>query len=490
MADRNLHKASLVTIGAVLGAVIALALIFVISILTNVQTDPSSANDQSKDTPLDESDSSGAFLSGPDGTPKVSMASPREDLEAAWEALTSNQSNIAQIESLLKVAQIWIEKDGIEVIDQISATLTDTTVRDAVIASVIQSVVLADPQAALQQALELKGASRQFALQAIIEVWATADPQAALASVSILESRTDRKTLQERVLRVWASVDPQELFNAVESLPENVRMLGLEVALIAISRKLPEEAVKLMADLTDRDLIDKLSKEIATHWSQKDAHTALEWVLTNEFPTDVIQAEALMIVLANLTEKDPEFAFQTARDQPIVLRGQYYRGLEVTVIQHLVESDIDAAQEMLAQIRNEGLTVAHAYSEVGRAYIRNGEFDQALKLGERLSERGQRIYNGSLMYQWALSDPESLFSALEGLPNELVKEQAARGLMRYNPETYALSDRQLEKVATYLPEGYTPPGLIPDGDGGFISTQVLEDTMNVIFLNSSQLLEE
>ena len=183
-------------------------------------------------------------------------------------------------------------------------------------------------------------------------------------------------------------------------------------------------------------------------------------------------------------------AFQTARDQPIVLRGQHYRGLEVTVIQQLVEHDIDAAMEMLAQIRNEGLTVAHAYSEVGRAFIRNGEFDRALKLGERLSERGQRNYNGALMYQWALTEPESLFSAIEGLPNDLIREQAARGLMRYNPETYALSDEQLQQIAAYLPEGYVPPGSIPDGDGGYISPQIFDDPTSVIILTTNQLLDD
>ena len=484
MADRKLHKASLVTIGAVLGAVVALALIFVISILKGVQTHPAN------DTFLNEPDSSNALLSGPDGITKVSVASAREDPEIAWKVLTSNQSNIAHFESLLKVAQIWIEEGGISAIDQISASLSDSTVRDAIVVSVLQNVVLADPQSALQQALELKGASRGLALQAIIEVWATDDPQAALASVSILESRSDRKTLQESILRVWANVDPQGLLSTVESLPENLRMFGLEVALIALSKEMPEEAVRLIADLTDRDLLDKLSKEIAAHWSKQDPRAALEWVLANEFPTNVIQAEALMIVLGNLTKVDPDLAFQTARDQPIILRGQYYRGLEVTVIQQLVEHDIDAAMEMLAQIRNEGLTVAHAYSEVGRAFIRNGEFDKALKLGERLSERGQRNYNGALMYQWALTEPDSLFSAIEGLPNDLIREQAARGLMRYNPETYALSDEELQQIAEYLPEGYVPPGSIPDGDGGYITPQIFDDPTSIIILNSNQLLDD
>lgn len=490
MTDRKLHKAGLVTIGAVLGAVVALALIFVMSILKGVQTESSNEIDQSSDELLNASDSTNPLLSSADRSSNISVASAIRHPEAAWEVLVRSGSGVSQLETLLKVAQFWIEKDGIQVIDQIGATLSATTVREAVIASVLQSVASADPQMALQQALGLEGVSRQLALQTIIEVWATADPQAALAGVSVLESKSDRRTLQETILRVWANINPQGLLEAVESLPENLRKLGLEEALLVISRDTPEEAVRLIADLTDRDLLDKLSKEIATYWSEQDPRAALDWVLNNHFPTNVIQAEALMIVLGNLAKEDPDLAFQTARDQPIVLRGQHYRGLEVTVIQQLVEHDIDAAMEMLAQIRNEGLTVAHAYSEVGRAFIRNGEFDRALKLGERLSERGQRNYNGALMYQWAMTEPESLFSAIEGLPNDLIREQAARGLMRYNPETYALSDEQLQQIAAYLPEGYVPPGSIPDGDGGYITPQIFDDPTSVIILNSNQLLDD
>ena len=298
MTDRKLHKASLVTIGAVLGAVVALALIFVISILKGVQTDPTNESDQASEALLNASDSSNPLLSAADGSSNISVASATKHPEAAWEVLVRNGSGISQLETLLRVAQFWVEKDGIQVIDQIGATLSDTTVREAVIASVLQRVATTDPQMALQQALKLKGASRRLALQAIIEIWATTDPQAALAGVSNLESRSDRTTLQETILRVWANISPQGLLEAVESLPENLRKLGLEEALLVISRDTPEEAVRLMADLTDRELVDKLSKEIATYWSEQDPRAALDWVLNNDFPTNVIQAEALMIVLS------------------------------------------------------------------------------------------------------------------------------------------------------------------------------------------------
>lgn len=453
MIDRRLNKAGHFTIGAVSGAFVSLALIFVISILNDGQTDPTSATDQLMDDSYNESGNPNSLLPGQDGNSSVSVDSAHEHPEIAWKALVGKGSDIAQIESLLRVAQTWIEKDGIEVIDRFSATLLDTTVREAIIASILQDIAFADPRIAMQQALELKGASRNFAVQEIIEVWATVDPQEALAAVSLLDSVPDQSTLQEGILEVWANVDPRGLLSAVESLPEDLRMLGFEVALMAIAKNTPEEAIKLMEDLTDRRLIALLSKEIATHWSKQDAHAALDWVLTMEFPTNIIQAEALMAVLASLTKEDPELAFQTARDQPIVLKGEFYRGLEVTVIQQLVESDIDAAAEMLAQVRSEGLTVAHAFDEVGRAYIRKGEIDQAFELGERLSERGRQIYNGRMMYQWARSEPEALFAALDRLPNDLMRQQAARGLIRHNPETNALSDEQLEQMATtYLQE--------------------------------------
>lgn len=454
---RGFHAAGLVAIGAVVGSIATLAVALSVSALIGSTPQPSLAGNQSGSTLLGDPASSRTLDQVPDVPMQSSTASAYESLDDKWEALVAGQSNIAQIEMLLRHAQIRLEKDGIKVIDQFSQTLTDTTVHDAVIAYALQDIAQTDPKTALQQALELRGPAREFVLQTIVEIWASADPQSALAGVSNLESWTERQALQESVLRVWANVDPRGLLDGIELLPEDLRQLGMEQALLAISRESPREAIELMADSSDRDLIDKLSKEIATHWSEQDPHAALDWVLTNEFPTNVIQAEALMIVLANLASEDPELAFSTARGQPIVLRGQFYRGLEVTVIQNLVETDIDAAKAMLSQIRNEGLTVAHAYSEVGRAYVRNGEFDQALKLGERLSERGQRNYYGSLMYQWAQSDPESLFAALEGLPSDQMRDQAARGLVRYNSETYALNDEQLQHLQTYLPEGYEDP---------------------------------
>ena len=374
-----------------------------------------------------------------------------DDPESAWNSFVNDESSdLSQTEHLIEVAEIWISQEGIRVIDRVSESLSTPVVRDAVVTSVLHNITPNDPASAFRQALSLKSSSRELALTTIAEVWSASSPAEALMAVMAVETDSERELLQQTVLQTWAAVDPNALLDAIEQLPEAIRVLATEAAMFAIARISPDQATRFLAEVTDRDVRDQLAKEIAAYWSESDVASALDWALNDEFATDVLQAEVLMIVLADLATKDPDLAFRTARQQPVVLRGQYYRGLEVTVIQHLVETDIDKASSMLSEIRSEGLTIPHAYSEVGRAMVRNGDIDQALKLGERLSGRRQSNYNGSLMYQGALVNPESLLEAIEGLPTDELKLQAVRGLNRFNPQTKALSDEQLEYANSFL----------------------------------------
>ena len=411
--------------------------------------------------------------------------SAHEDPASAWSQIVfDSQPNLAQTEFLIRVASEWLMQEGISVIDRISESLTDEVVRDAVITSALHRVAQEDPSAALLAAVKLTGDSRELALRTIAEVWARIDPQAALEVLATLERGETLALLQESVLQAWAANDPTGLLEMIATIPEQLRAMAKEEALLAIARVSPEEALSFLSDLENDDLRIKLAKEIATYWSEKDPHAALDWVLNEQFTTNVQQAETLMIVLANLATRDPDLAFQTARDQPIVLRGQYYRGMEVTVLQHLVETNIDKALAMLPSIRNEGLTLTHAYSEVGRAMIRDGKFDRALELGERLDERRRRNYNGSVMYQWAMSEPETLFSSLENLPSDQLKDQAARGLVRYNQDTKALSSEQMEHVASFLPDGYVDPYSNGVRRMEIDTSKWLDQQVQVIFLDA------
>jgi len=407
-----------------------------------------------------------------------------EDPALAWSRIVfDSQPNLAQTEFLIQIASEWLLQEGISVIDQISESLTNTVVREAVIMSALHRIAQDDPRAALIEALQLTSDSRELALRTIAEVWARIEPQAALAEIATMESGKTLKLLQESLLTAWAAHDPRNLLEMLASVPEHLRAMAKEEAMLAIASISPEEAVSFLTDIEDDDLRIKLAKEIATNWSEQDPHAALDWVLNEAFTTDVQQAETLMLVLANLATNDPELAFKTARDQPIVLRGVHYRGMEVTVIQNLVDMNIDKALAMLSDIRREGLTIPHAYGEVGRAMIRDGQYDRALALGQKLGESRRRNYNTELMYQWAMSDPETLFDALEGLPSDQLKNQAARGLVRYNPDTKALSSAQMEQVGKFLPEGYVDPF---SGQMTQMADQLFDEMVQVIFLNPEE----
>ncbi len=422
------------------------------------------------------------------------VLSALSDPQAVWNQLIQdNQPDFAQTDVLIDVASEWLTQAGISAIDQISESLSDVMVRNAVVASVLHQFAQEDPRAALFEALNLQGNSRELALQTIAEVWATIDAEVALAGIATMESEATQGLLQAVVLKTWAASDPSGLLDSVELLDEDLRELAKKEALLAMARQSPQDAVAFLSELEDRNLRDSLAKEIATYWSENDPHAALDWALQDQFSSDVQQAEVLMIVLANLASRDPDLAFKTARGQPIALRGQYYRGLEVTVLEHLVETNIDKALSMLSGIRSEGLTRTHAYSEVGRAMMRDGQFDRALKLGEQLDERRRRNYNGSIMYQWALSEPEALLQSMEGLATDQLKEQAAKGLLRFNPDTKALSQEQIEYVESFLSEEYVARmnqnknvervmGRI--SDASVIST---DGAVQVIFLNAGAL---
>jgi len=112
-----------------------------------------------------------------------------EDPALAWSRIVfDSRPNLAQTEFLIQIASEWLLQEGISVIDQISESLTNTVVREAVIMSALHRIAQDDPRAALIEALQLTSDSRELALRTIAEVWARIEPQAALAEIATMES--------------------------------------------------------------------------------------------------------------------------------------------------------------------------------------------------------------------------------------------------------------------------------------------------------------
>lgn len=412
----------------------------------------------------------------------ATVASSGGDPRDVWNALVNDSyEDIAQIGSLVQIAQSLVQQNGMEALDWIRNSLIDDTVLEATVRSVLHHVALSNPQSAFQQAQSLSRDSQDVALPTIVEMWARSNPLVAMDTVSNLKNASQRKQLQSALLRAWAENDSQNLFDNLERLPEAIRSKAEQQAMLAVARTAPSDAVAYLADLPAGDRQQSLALEIAQYWSNLDIYAALDWVLSDQITSESTRRKALTEVLRNLVDVDPTLAFQTAlKLEPL---SKYGRGLEAMVIEQLARSDIDRAISLLSQVRD-GHTKLHAYIAAGRALVQNGGYDRALRLGQQLPTEDQSRYRHSVMWAWAESDPEGLLASLDELPSEDAKTQAAMGLIMSNFRTNALSDDQMQYVSRMLPQSgagttysFTTSG---SGDHSELSEQVSVRVMQAI----------
>ncbi|MCY3885570.1 MAG: hypothetical protein OXG24_11730 [Gammaproteobacteria bacterium] len=371
-----------------------------------------------------------------------------EPPEVEWEMLVNDeQSDLSQIESLIRTAEAWIERDGLDAIGQIYSMTTDWQILMPVLSSALDTIIRKDPETAYENALGLDFDTGEFIVRSIVQSWSTVDPKAAFDAVSSLELNSLRLQLQDSVIRTWGRKDPNDLLNAIEQLPESVKFLGREHAIVSLSRSAPKEAARLLGTLNVGRNGLSIARAIATNWSDQDPQAALDWVQTAPEAIEM-QHTLLAVVLENLAKRDPNTAMDIALKQPL---EPNQIGLEASVIFHLSGSDVQKAVETLSRVR-EGKTKQAAYITVGSQLIRNGEVQQALQLASQLHEAQRENYFTALIGSWAMSQPDELFERLNDLPNKTIRSHAASSLITINRFRKALSDDQIESLEDQLTE--------------------------------------
>ncbi len=332
--------------------------------------------------------------------------------DLAWyELANDSQSDLSQVGALIGVAEDWIQRDGLNAIEQIYSSITDWAILMPVLSSALHNSTLADPRKTFENALQLDFDTGHFLVSSIVQSWATADPHAALEAVSLVESSALQTQLQDSIVRTWGNKDPDGLLGVIDFLPASLQSSAREHAIVSISRSNPASAARLLTDLTVGNKKRSIAHAIARNWSDQDAQSALDWVLTNPHVAD-LQQELLGVVLGNLVKQDPNLAMDIALKRPIVGDES---GLEATVVSYLAASDPQLAAQMLTKVRD-GSTKAAAYTSVGSHLIRGGNADRAVSLAEKMSPTEQTSYFSSIVHTWALAEPDDVFERLSSLP--------------------------------------------------------------------------
>lgn len=369
--------------------------------------------------------------------------------EQSWyEIVEEAQHDNMQFNLLHSVAEAWLKKDGVEVVDKIIESMSNQQTRMTIVTLVLRSAAKSDPKNALDRALNLEIDPRNNIATSVVYEWSTSDPRAALAYISALEPGRTRERLLGGVMWSWAqSGDPYEMLEELSGMSEELQVLGNQAALTLIASSSPEKAAELIGNLKDGNEKKNIASTIARNWSQKDPTEALNWVMNNP-DIATYRQDLLDSVLSNLAAQDPKLAMRAALAQPA---DSDSIGLEATVISSLARQDVNKALEFLPDVRD-GKSKMYAYGSVGMALANNGDTDQALELAENIVESERDTYFHLLSLAWANTDPEQLFETLGKFPSDASKSKAAAILTMMHGVSPSLSDKQAEELKKYLSE--------------------------------------
>ena len=372
-----------------------------------------------------------------------------ESPDLKWLELASDaQMDLSQIDRLTRIAENWIERDGLDALETIYASITDWQIRMPVLSTALHKATLRDPQATFDHVLQLDFDQGHFLVSSVVQSWANVDPSGALDAVDSVDSETLRTQLQDSIVRTWASKNPNGLLGSLNLLPTSMRMSGTEHAVVAMSRTDPTRASRIFVEQYAGSNKLTIAQSLVRNWSDQDAQTALDWVLSTPL-VGGLQKELLPIALGELVTSDPNKAIEIALTQPIE-NDQW--GMEASVLGSLALSDPQRATQMLSRVR-EGPTKVRAYFLVGSQLIRNGDVDQALTLVDDFSDEEQIGYFESIIDTWAISHPVHLLNRIDKLPNEEIKAKAASRMISFEKYRKALTDDQIEFAREFLSEG-------------------------------------
>lgn len=348
--------------------------------------------------------------------------------------------NEPQSEMFRQLVIATVLREGVEAFVEIEKSLPMShTQKQGFLFSVGLDLGQINPELALQLAVKTGSVGFGGFADFTVRKWANSDAVSALSAVSALEGPSARQMLQSRIMESWAVKDPNELLDASRTMPENLRVIGQEKALIVMARSSPQEALSFMGEIADKDVRDRIANSIASSWARLDSDAALRWIEDDE--TLSSKNDLREAVVTSLARINPQLAIATALELP---PDEFGRGLEASAIRTLIHQDLDMAIELLPLARD-NTTKSDAYDTVMSTLLYSqNDFRQAFDLFIHLVEDVGTPEKGLFTLAW--NRPADLFQSLNELPTEELKKQAARYLLSDHERSDVLTDEQLEHL--------------------------------------------
>lgn len=373
-----------------------------------------------------------------------SIAEPEE----VWEEIVKEAPNDSkQLELLTQVAQIWVEKQGLEAINHILASLDNHQTRSLILNAVYREIAHANPSRALEHAKTLDSVPFDDSVLVVVEEWARSDLHSALDTVRSKSSGILQRAMFSRLVETWATDNPISLLENLHLLPNEMVNLATQSAFSTLASRDPRDASARVVTLEDESLKLNIATSVITHWIASDLNAALDWVLNDpdlEFGRTVL----LGYVLPKLVDQDPERAMRIALERPMI---ENELGLESWVITRLGQTDVNKAIELMSEVRD-GITKTEAYRGLGFELVITGRADTALQLVQEIPQYAMQTYLNQVLGTWVNNDPTGVFESLDQMPSVKVASSAALKLLLSDPWNEHLNSDQKETLRARLTE--------------------------------------
>ncbi len=372
-----------------------------------------------------------------------------DDPRLLWNEITKGvQNDSAQFEFLLQIAYVWVEKKGLQALDQVITTFENSPTQTWFLNAILREVAQSTPSDALQYALQFDRYPLIESNKIVIQEWATSDPKAALNAISAISKEGLRDSLTKELIEAWATDRPREIFADMESIPTRFTKLVTQTAISQIAENSPQEAASVVSSIEEWGRGYRKVDAAATvvdHWLARDIDATLDWIVSDP-GLGADRSWVRRYASFSLVDYDLERAMQFALEQPI---GENETGPEAWVVGELARKDMDRALEYMAQVRD-GPTKIQAYKSVGFELIESRQTDAALKLVQQIPEYAKGQYLSQIFALWTDLDPTGLFESLDQMPSAAVTSRAALYLLIENRRGEYLTSKQNEKVIDFL----------------------------------------
>ena len=336
-------------------------------------------------------------------------ATAREDPRSAWQRALLSTGEVRHRNLVLAtIAEIWIEKEGVNVLDEISVSSLDMRDKMRIYESVLGRVAESDIENAVNVAANLE-----------------LSPSSSVVSA---------------IFAKWAEKEPYRLFGLADSFDHRFVSIAKRQALEAIARISPQEAVNLLGQVDNSAFVMRTAPKIASQWAYTDPKSSLEWYMGSERSK---HDPALRLIVERLVEEDAASAFKIVTDYP----GEQGTLLTNSFFNVLLDQDgVDATEfiSLLDDDKKQGPVTLF-----GQALARS-DINQALELAKTIPESGRREFRLDIISAASYPDPFHLYEHIDELPSADLQSQAALQLLMRDKAEGVFSTEQLKDLHSRL----------------------------------------